>query len=270
MLGITDARLRYWLRAGFVMPGRGAGGRYCFRFQDLVVLRTAEALVAGGVSIRLVSRVLAGLRQSLPADRPLSELKLAAVDGRVVLEEDGRCWESPSGQGRLRFEPTAGQRRSSKPAVIAVAMGEPATSEATTDPATATDWCELGLALETSDLPEAIAAYRCAIEAAPGLAAPYLNLGRLLHEQGDLAAAEELYRQARSRCPEDATATFNLGVVLQDGERWREAAHAYRRAIELDADYADAFYNLAAVYEQLGDRAVALQTLQAYRRLTRI
>ncbi len=264
LLGLTEARLRYWVRSGFVKPGRGPGNRFRFKFQDLIVLRTAQSLVDSGMSIRRVKRALDRLRQTLPQGRSLTELRILAVGGVVVVEDGGEVWEADSGQ-RLLILDVAEMARSAAPLASVVA----AEARDISAELSAKDWYDLGLDLEATTIEESMAAYRRAIALDPGSAAPYLNLGRLCHEQGDLEEAEGLYRRALLLSDPDATAAFNLGVVLQDGERWREAVAAYLQAIELDPGYADAYYNLAAVYEHLGDSAIALQNLQAYRRLTR-
>jgi tetratricopeptide (TPR) repeat protein len=264
LLGISEARLRYWVRSNFVIPGRGPGNRFRFKFQDLVLLRAAQALVDGGLPTRRVRQSLERLRSTLPVGKSLTGLRLFVSGGEVAVEESGAAWEAASGQ-RLLILDVGEIARSAAPLAAAVAA-EADRSEAEL---AAEDWYELGLDLEATAIDESVAAYRKAIELDPELAAPYLNLGRLLHERGDLEGAEELYRRALRHCGPEPTAAFNLGVVLQDGERWLEAVDAYNQAIELDAGYADAYYNLAAVYEHLGDGAVALQNLQAYRRLTR-
>lgn len=264
LLGLSEARLRYWVRAGFVRPGRGPGNRFKFRFQDLVLLRTTQALVDSGLPIRRVRRALEHLRRTLPRGRLLTELKIVASGGEVVVEQGGVAWEPESGQRVLILE-VAEMARDAAP--LAAAMSAEARRRA--PELTAEDWYLLGIDLEATTVRESIDAYRRAIALDPSFAGPYLNLGRLLHEQGDLEAAEDLYRRALANCAPDATAAFNLGVALEDGGRWREAAAAYQHAIDVDPGYADAFYNLSAVYEQLGDRAIALQNLQTYRRLTR-
>jgi len=264
LLGLSESRLRYWVRTGFVKPARGPGDRFRFRFQDLVILRSAQALVESGVPIRRARRSLERLRAELPKGRSLAELRILAVGGEVVAEQNGSAWEPETGQ-RLLLLDIGEMARSAAPLALAVA----AEAESRADELSAEDWHELGVELEVTAPEEAPSAYRRAIESDPKYAAPYLNLGRMLHEQGDLSAAERLYRTALSECAVDATAAFNLGVVLQDGGRWQEAGEAYRQAIRLDAGYADAYYNLAAVYEHLGDSAVAIQNLQAYRRLVR-
>ena len=264
LLGLTEARLRYWVRSGFVRPGRGPGNRFRFRFQDLVLLRTTQALLDSGLPIRRVRRALDTLRLTLPEGRLLSELKIMASGGEVVVEQGGVAWEPESGQRVLVLDVGEVVR-----AVAPLAAAMSAEAHRRASELSAEDWYSLAIDLEATSLDDSMEAYRQAIALEPSFAGPYLNLGRLLHEQGDLEAAEELYRQALDRCKPDATAAFNLGVVLQDGGSWHEAGAAYRQAIELDSGYADAFYNLSAVYEHLGDRAVALQNLQTYRRLTR-
>ena len=46
ILGLSATQVRSYVRAGFVAPDRGARGEYRFSFQDLLVLRTAQGLVA--------------------------------------------------------------------------------------------------------------------------------------------------------------------------------------------------------------------------------
>ena len=264
LLGLTESRLRYWVRSGFVRPARGPRNHFRFRFQDLVLLRTTQALIDSGLPIRRVRRALDRLRRVLPEGKLLTELKIVAVGGEVVVEQGGVAWEPESGQRVLVLD-VANVAREAAPLVAAMS----AEAQRHAEELTAEDWYLLAIDLEATEEDAAIDAYRRALDLDPTLAGPYVNLGRLLHEQGDIEAAEELYRRALSNCAPDATAAFNLGVALQDTGRWRKAAGAYQRALELDPGYADAHYNLSAVWEHLGKRAEALQNLQSYRRLTR-
>jgi tetratricopeptide (TPR) repeat protein len=263
LLGLTESRLRYWVRVGFVKPGRGPGNQFRFRFQDLVLLRTAQALVESGLPIRRVRRSLDRLSRSLPRGRSLTELRIVATGGEVVVEAAGEAWEPATGQ-RLLILDVGEMARSAAPFVPAVVAEAESAARLS-----AQEWHDLGEDLEATSPAESIAAYQRALELDPASAATCLNLGRLLHEQGDLDAAEQLYRDALRHTGGDVTAAFNLAVVLQDAARWREAAGAYHAVLELDPTYADAYYNLAAVYEYLGDSTVAFQNLQAYRRLTK-
>jgi tetratricopeptide (TPR) repeat protein len=56
-------------------------------------------------------------------------------------------------------------------------------------------------------------------------------------------------------------------VVLQDLGRRTEAIDAYRRAVTADPHLADAYFNLAGLYEEMGEQAVAIQSLKRYREL---
>jgi len=45
ILGVPEAKLRYWSQSGFVGPSRRRGARQTFTFQDLVAVRAAKELV---------------------------------------------------------------------------------------------------------------------------------------------------------------------------------------------------------------------------------
>src|SRR2546426_10289538 len=58
LLGLTVAQVRAFARDGFLTPapGRGAQRKLQFSFQDLVILRTAKALVAARIPARRIRR----------------------------------------------------------------------------------------------------------------------------------------------------------------------------------------------------------------------
>ena len=58
----------------FVAPARGPRGAWLFSFQDLIVLRTAQALADAKVPPRRITRSLRELRRHLPDAMPLSGL----------------------------------------------------------------------------------------------------------------------------------------------------------------------------------------------------
>ena len=98
VLGMSAGRLRSYLRSGMVAPSRGDDGELRFTFQDLVLLRKAEGLVAGRIAPQRVHRVLRKLRERLPDGVPLSGVNLAA-EGREILIDDGQVrWRPDSGQ----------------------------------------------------------------------------------------------------------------------------------------------------------------------------
>jgi tetratricopeptide (TPR) repeat protein len=287
LLGLSQAQIRSCARAGFVTPQVGTRGELRFSFQDLVLLRTAKALLAARIPRHRIRKALQNLHSQLPQGQPLTAVRISAQGHQVVARDGGDAWHPESGQTLLDFEVAdlareaaarfggpGAARGGSSAAIRGVASAAPA---GTDDGATsglglfedsAGDWYERGVELEAVDPAVAAAAYRRALELAPGLADAHLNLGRLLHEGDDLAGAETHYRQALALCPEDALAAYNLGVALQDQQRLREAAAAYEQALARDPAMADAHFNLSGVYEQLGEKAAAFRHLRTYRTLT--
>lgn len=252
VLNLTPRRVRSLVQAGVVTPRREARGAFRFTFRDLVLLRIASGLIAGGISLRRVVRALSSLRRRLPRDRSLTELRIVADGETVLVYEDAGPWEAESGQFVLDFRVAE--------LVSRVAPLRPARPEAD-------DWFATGLDLEERDPSGAKLAYREVLAREPGHADAHVNLGRLLHEEGAADRAAAHYRSALTANPEHATAAFNLGVALEDGALWSEAARAYERSIAIQPDLADAWFNLASVRERLGDRQAALRALRQYRRL---
>jgi tetratricopeptide (TPR) repeat protein len=260
LLGLSAPQVRSYVRAGFLAPRQGPRGEYYFSFQDLVLLRTAKGLLGARVPRRRIGLALQKLREQLPANRPLTGVRISAQGHHVVVRDGRDLWNPESGQALFDFEVAELAREAST-----LPLRTPAARD---EPETAESWYERGCALEDDEAPEeAMAAYRRSLDLDPDFGDAHLNLGRLLHVRGDAAEAEGHYRRALSILPGDATAAYNLGVVLQDLGRLREAAAAYATALESEPGYADAHYNLAAVYEKLGEREAAFRHLRTYRTL---
>lgn len=258
VIGLAPATIRALVRAGFVSPQRGPHNAWRFSFQDLIVLRTAQALAAARIPARRVMRSMQALRRRLPQSMPLSGLSICADGDKVVVREGGgRRWQADSGQYLLAFEAD----RSDGP--WNVVQQERGRRERP-----AAEWLERGLALESADARAAIKAYRRALAADPALLDARINLGRLLHDTGHLAEAERLYRQAGEDGARDARLLYNLGVLLEDMERKEEALAAYQSALGADPRFADCCYNLALLCESLGRPREAIRYMGQYRRLT--
>src|SRR2546430_2734895 len=265
LLGLTVAQVRGFARDGFLTPGRrGGGGRGLqFSFQDLVILRTAKALVAARIPTRRIRRALKKLRLELPRGRSLAELRITADGDRIVVSDGETAWNPESDQTHLDF---AVSDLATRAAPIARRTAQAArAAEGTLD---ADDWYELGLELEAVEPAEARDAYRRALELDAHHADAHVNLGRLLHEEGLVQEAERHYRLALRENPEHATAAFNLGIALEDLDRPTDAIEAYRAALAVEPRLADAHYNVARLYERLGKKAAALRHLSSYERLT--
>ena len=63
LLHLPRSTIRALIKAGFVTPERGPRNAWRFSFQDLIVLRTARALVAARVPHRRITRALRDLRR---------------------------------------------------------------------------------------------------------------------------------------------------------------------------------------------------------------
>ncbi|MEO5693066.1 MAG: MerR family transcriptional regulator, partial [Usitatibacter sp.] len=98
LLHLPRSAIRALVAAGFVVPGRGPRNQLRFSFQDLIVLRTAQALSDANVPQRRITRSMKELRRQLPASMPLSGLSIGAVADRVVVREGATRWQAESGQ----------------------------------------------------------------------------------------------------------------------------------------------------------------------------
>jgi len=264
LIGLSPDRIRALARSGVLDPGRGPGNRYRFGFADLVLLRTARALLDADVPHGRIVRALRRLRDQLPADRSLTGIRIAAEGDEVVAYDQGHAWDAESGQLRLSFHIAELAEQVEPLARRAVDQGPP------TAPDSVDHWLDIGLELEVHAPDQARRAYEKVLELEPRHVDALANLGRLLYEQGATEAAIVHYRRAVEAADGDhPVAAFNLGLALEDMGRYRAAADAYRTAILADNGFADAHYNLARVHERLGDRVTALRYLKSYRALSR-
>ncbi|MGQ0657924.1 MAG: tetratricopeptide repeat protein [Chromatiales bacterium] len=256
LLRLPRSTIRALIEAGFVSPARGRRKAWLFSFQDLIVLRTAQALAAAKVPPKRIMRSVKELRRHLPDSMPLSGLSICAVADRVVVREGRSRWQAESGQYLLAFEgdPAEGSLK-----VIERADAQPTAS--------AQEWFDRGVALESEDTEAALQAYELAVAADPTLLEARLNLGRLLHEEQRFAQAERIYRNAIKACGNDPVLLYNLGVLLDDMGRKNEAMETYRAALRGNPDLADCHYNLALLCEQLKKPKDAIRHMAQYRRL---
>lgn len=256
LLGMPPATLRALVNAGFVAPQRGPRRAWLFSFQDLIVLRAAQSLVAARVPQRRILKSLRDLRRQLPESMPLSGLSIGAVGDRVVVKEGTQRWQAESGQYLLAFDVEAAQVG---PRSIAAPAARGATDE-----------FEAGIAFEEQGQPgQALAAYERAVAADRCHLDAHTNRALLLQDLGRHAEAERAYRAAFDACEHAAVLWFNYALMLEDLGRQGEAARAYEAALRRDADFADAHYNLALIYEKLGRGRDALRHFARYRKLNR-
>jgi tetratricopeptide (TPR) repeat protein len=257
LLRLPRSTIRALIAAGFVSPARGPRSAWRFSFQDLIVLRTAQALADANVPQRRITRSVRELRRHLPDAMPLSGLSICAVADRVVVREGGSRWQAESGQYLLEFD--------GDPADGSLSVIE--RKKAAAAPSGAQEWFDRGVALEREDAETALQAYEQAVAADPTLLDAYINLGRLLHEAGRFAKAEHVYREAMKACGNDPVLLYNLAVLLDDMDRETEAMEAYEAALRGDPGLADGHYNLALLYEKLEKPKDAIRHMARYRAL---
>ena len=82
LLQLPRSTIRSLVAAGFVSPERGPRNAWRFSFQDLIALRTAQALTVAKVPARRITASLRALRRRLPESMPVSGLSIAAVARR--------------------------------------------------------------------------------------------------------------------------------------------------------------------------------------------
>ncbi len=257
LVHLPRSRIRSLVEAGFVSPARGPRNAWLFSFQDLIVLRTAQALAAAKVPHKRITRSVKELRRRLPDSMPLSGLNISAEADGVVVREGAGLWRAESGQYLLRFE---GGPAEGSLSILERQGAEPPTS--------AEDWFDRGVALEAEDPKAALEAYERAIAVDPRLLKAQINLGCLLHETRRFDRAEGVYRDAMRVNGDEPVLLYDLGVLLDDMGRKNEAMDAYRAALREDPRFADCHYNLALLCERLGRPKDAIQHMAAYRRLT--
>jgi tetratricopeptide (TPR) repeat protein len=233
------------------------------------VLRVTGRLIEDSVPPRRIHRALRELRKQLGSERLLSEVRIVASDGRIVVQDRASTWHPESGQLLLDLDLKAFAHAVSPLATSTRAAATNSAVPALQAGATAEDWYEAAIDLEESDLAEARSAYERAIDLDPDHADAHIDLGHLLHEAGDIEGARLHYQQALAVRPDDATASYNLGVALEDLGRKDDAIGAYERAVQLDPELADAYCNLGGLYHEQGRGQDAIRALTAFRRLSR-
>ncbi|HET9205532.1 MAG TPA: MerR family transcriptional regulator, partial [Burkholderiaceae bacterium] len=104
MLGLSAGTLTRLIDAGFVTPARGPRNEYRFSFQDVVLLRTADQLLANKIPPRKVVKALVQLRRQLPSEAPLTGLRISAVGSDVAVRQGDLQWDAESQQLLMDFE----------------------------------------------------------------------------------------------------------------------------------------------------------------------
>jgi tetratricopeptide (TPR) repeat protein len=244
-----------------VQPARGPRNALRFSFQDVVLLRTAVQLQSANVPTRNIVRALAKLKTKLPAELPLSGIRITAVGSTVAVKTGPSQWDANTGQLLLDLE-------------VAPIRGEVAFLESTPRSGKdahvqAEEWFALAEQIAATDAAGAEQAYRKVLELSPKphyLA--YTNLGVLLCEaESRCNDALAVFDEALKHFPDAALLHFNRAVALEELGCMDDAAASYRRCLDLEPQHADAHFNMARLSELRGDKQGLLRHLSAYRKL---
>jgi tetratricopeptide (TPR) repeat protein len=225
LLRLPRSTIRALIDAGFVSPARGPRNAWRFSFQDLIVLRTAQALAAANVPARRIARSMRELRRHLPASMPLSGLSIAAEADRVIVREGSGRWQADSGQYLLAFEARAadGSLRVLERPARAMVPGAEAYIER---------GCELH---EAGCLPEAERMYREGIQTCGEHPLLLYNLGIVLEDLDRKADALSAYERALSADPAFADCHYNAALLYEALGKPRDAIRhmaQYRRLLK--------------------------------------
>jgi len=261
VLRLSRSTIRGLVAAGFVNPERGTRREYRFSFQDMIVMRTARALIDAKVPRKRIRNSLEDLRGNLPETMPLSGLSICAVGDRVVVRDGKHRWQADNGQYLLGLDVVQ------ENGILHMVERRAPDSRTAVQEKTAEQWFDEALKLEDADIRAARKAYEQAIKLDSRHVASWINWGRLLHEEGRIQEAAQVYEQALERAGRDSLLLFNQAVLLEDLGDAGAAVQSYQGALEEDPEFADCHYNLARLYESLGKPQHAIRHLGQYRRL---
>lgn len=243
VLEVDEPGILALARLGGVTPEPGAGGAPGFTFQQLLLVRTTQGLLAAGIPARRVKRVWASLRRQLAGDLPLSQIRIYA-DGERAIAWDGTArWQPDSGQflldfGAAEIAERLGRESAAPDPDAANVPGPPPAAEAAPAP----------------DAGSPVGVERTRSATAPRLAEIVpLPAARAA---AALAAEEEEDRPDGDGTGADAALTaeqwFHLGCELE-ADSPVEARRAYLQALDLDPALADAHLNLGRLEHETGE-----------------
>lgn len=300
MLNLSRSTIRGLISRGFVAPARGPRREYRFSFQDLLVLRTARALVKAKVPPRRIGRSLNALRRQLPQSVPLSGLTICAVGNDVVVRKGGNRWQAESGQYLLELDVSvagellqiveiadrAGSDRAVSEGVSSGGEGIPSGGDRVVSARAVSDRAVSNRAVSDdravserirsggAGIPSAGEGIRSGDARATGSrtekkeasrslqAQRWFDVGLSEEERGNLAKAIEAYERSRELDPLHIGARINLGRLHHEAGRLAQAERVYRRALRECEPDATLFFNLAVLLEDASRHEEALEAYQ--------
>ena len=199
LFDVSEGRLRYWDRSGFLSPAGQDGKKKRYTFADLVAVRSAVTLLERGVSLQKVRKLVATLREKMPiGTHPVSTMRIMSDDKTVIIAQDECEYEAHTGQLLMDF----------KVEIIEEAVVTKLPNREEGAEKSAFDWYLEGCSLDEDEHTFAAAeqAYHQAIHLDPSLANAYTNLGNLLFRSGASDDARALYEKATEVDPRQSEA----------------------------------------------------------------
>lgn len=250
ILGVDTGRLAYWNRLRLVDPESRWGERF-YNFSDLVALRSIKSITDHHIPARKLLRAITALQQNGDSTKTAIE--------EFRLFSNGREVAAIPGAGEAAFEPLTGQ-------FILPFHANSASNIRQMESLAADQLFEYAVRCEArpGGADEAIRIYQQVSEMQPEWSEPHINTGCIYYQRSEMQNAHAAFRTALELDPHSVTAHFNLGCVLDEMGRVDEAVEHLRRATELDPEHADAHFNLASAYEKQGQKKFALQHWISY------
>ena len=100
IIGLTRRQMQYWASTNLIVPTyTTSGGHARYTFEDLVAFKTSKKLLAAGISVQKIRKVIHRLKDVLPKiKRPLNELTLVATDEVILVFYENTAFEAITGQ----------------------------------------------------------------------------------------------------------------------------------------------------------------------------
>ena len=112
------------------------------------------------------------------------------------------------------------------------------------------------------NLPQAMQAYKQALQYDPNFGEAYNNLALIYQEIGDLDQARETLRRATEINPNYEKAWNNLGIILLLQNRYGEAKEVFQKTLLLNPQQMESYLNLGVVYRKEGELKKAAECYQ--------
>ncbi len=249
-------------RRGLRDAGARPAQRWRFSFQDLIVLRTAQALADAHVPQRRITRSVRELRRHLPESMPLSGLAIGAVADRVVVREGRSALAGGLGPVPARVRGRSRRRLAHRDRARRARAACPGAWSAR-------DWFDRGARARSEGCRGGDAGVPQAIEADAANLDARINLGWLLHEAKRLPDADA---SIRTRCRRAVKMPSCSSTSACCSRTWRASPKRSARIAprsRATRAWPTATTTWRCSTERLGKSKDAIRHMSQYRRLTR-